>query len=82
MHLRFLSGISLAILAICVAAGCAAISEAGRGIAGISTKTLQENRVNAVKKLFPLDYAACKGMVEKMLADINAYIYARDEEKR
>jgi len=38
MHLRFLSGISLAILAICVAAGCAAISEAGRGIAGMLNK--------------------------------------------
>lgn len=82
MRQRFLSGIAAALLIPCIAAGCAAVTETGKGLAGISTKVLEDNKGNAIRKTYPLDLAKCSEMVEGLLSDIKAYIYARSDEKR
>jgi len=82
MRKRFLSSIAGALLIPCIAAGCAAVTETGKGLAGVSTKVLEDNRENAFRKTYPLDQAKCKEMVEELLADIKAYIYARSDKKK
>ena len=62
--------------------GCAGVKEAARGIAGVSTKVLEDGRAAAVKKSYAVDYAKCRDTVNAVLSENNAYIYARDESKK
>jgi hypothetical protein len=62
--------------------GCAGLHEAARGVAGVSTKILEDGRPAALKKTFSVDYAKCRDTVNNVLAENNVYVYARSEEKK
>jgi len=62
--------------------GCAGLVESTRGILGVSTKVLEDGRKNAIKKLYPADYAMCKKTVDGVLADNKAYVYSSNESKK
>ncbi len=60
--------------------GCATLKDLGRGFAGISTRVLEDERKNALKKSFALDYNRCYSEVKDILSQKGkeAYIYAQD----
>jgi len=61
--------------------GCASVRETAKGIAGISTKSLEEGRKNAVVKVFNYDYSTCYRLTLDALKKIGSYIYAQDIKK-
>jgi hypothetical protein len=61
--------------------GCATVKECARGIAGISTRELEEERINALKKTFNCDLNTCYNTVEDTLKRIKAYVYTKDKAK-
>jgi hypothetical protein len=63
-------------------AGCATLKEAARGFAGISTKALEENRKDALKKDFPYDYKTCYDKAKKFISESESYIYDEDAGKK
>ncbi|MDD5130011.1 MAG: hypothetical protein PHS66_03045 [Candidatus Omnitrophica bacterium] len=67
-----------------VGLGCARIKEMGKGFAGVSTQVLEDNRKDALKKSFALDYDRCYSKVKEILnqKDKESYIYAQDAEER
>ena len=62
---------SLSILAI----SCATIKETAKGVAGISTKVLEDGRVNAIAKNFNFDYFTSYTKSLDALKEMSAYIY-------
>ncbi len=58
--------------------GCASVCEVGRGIAGTSTKILEEGRANALKQDFNCQYPICYDLVKGCLKKAGAYIYRED----
>jgi hypothetical protein len=59
--------------------GCATIKEAAKGIAGNSTKALEENRKSALVKTFDYDYFSCyTKTVDILKKRSGAYIYVQD----
>lgn len=54
-------------------AGC----ETTKSFLGISTKNVEASRVNAVSKIFNLDYRACFEKAEAALKEIGCYIYEK-----
>jgi hypothetical protein len=67
---------------VVMAAGCAGLTEAGRGIAGVSTKVLEDGRKNAIKRSFAVDHAKCLEIVNGVLADSKVYVYARKDAQK
>ncbi len=67
------------IFCILIYSGCAALGDAAKGIAGISTRQLEKNRINSVKKVFAYGYDDCYAKVSGILRDIKAYVYAEDK---
>jgi len=63
-------------------AGCeAVIKEPLRGIAGISTKVLEDQRPSAVSQEFNLGYSAAYSKTLDILKGMQTYIYALDQAK-
>lgn len=62
--------------------GCASLREKFKGIAGVSTKVLEESRKDALTKTVQRDYNTCYLMTKTILDKIKAYIYAEDTRKR
>ena len=62
--------------------GCAGLAETARGIAGVSTKVLEDGRKSVAKKSYPVTYATCRETVDYVLSHNNVYIYARNEQKK
>jgi hypothetical protein len=62
--------------------GCASLKEAWYGLAGTSTKVLEEGRKNAIKQEFDCDYPTCRTKVMAVLDEMMAYIYRKDEAKK
>lgn len=58
--------------------GCAGIKETAKGVVGISTKSLEENRKDAIVKAFNYDYFTCYTKTLDTLRHIGAYIYIQD----
>jgi hypothetical protein len=58
--------------------GCAAITEGAKGVAGISTRALEEARKDAITKAFNYDYFTCYTKILDILKQIDAYIYTQD----
>jgi hypothetical protein len=79
MRYLIVTGVLGAVTAVFL--GCASIKEAGRGVAGISTKILEEKRDQASKKVFTYDYNTCYGKVKDILVKSGSYIYAEDTTK-
>jgi hypothetical protein len=61
--------------------GCATIADIPKGIAGISTKMLEEGRKEAIRKQFNYDYNTCYNKVKKSLEKEGSYIYAQSIKK-
>jgi hypothetical protein len=77
--------IRVIIAAGCCAAiflGCAGVRETVKGIAGTSTKVLEEARPDAVSKTVQHDYNTSYLMTKTILDKIKAYVYAEDTGKR
>jgi hypothetical protein len=63
-------------------AGCAAISEGVKGVTGVSTKVLEDERKNAIVKSLNYDYFSCFTKTSDILKRINTYIYKQDIKKQ
>ncbi|MFA5410988.1 MAG: hypothetical protein WC321_03905 [Candidatus Omnitrophota bacterium] len=61
--------------------GCAAVSEGAKGIAGLSTRCLEEARQNSLTQAFKCDYKTCYDKSREILKEMDAYIYAQDKKK-
>ena len=83
MNMRFILPVIFYLL-ITVLSGCAAIKEAGKGFAGVSTQVLEDKRKDALKKSFALKYNDCYLKVKDILKekDKEAYIYSEDLNKK
>jgi hypothetical protein len=63
-------------------AGCSVgMKESLRGVAGVSTKVLEDNLPGADSKEFNLDHDAAYSKVQKVIKEIGAYIYAVDKSR-
>jgi len=86
----------LVVSAICASwlvSGCVSLKEAARGIAGTSTKILEESRPQAIVKQYELPYDDCYAKVKEVLKEKKlpkekgaaeekeAYIYREDKAK-
>jgi len=61
--------------------GCVGIKEELRGLAGVSTKILQDTRLDALKITFKHDYNSCYKKIMDVLAMNKCYVYAKDPRK-
>ena len=61
--------------------GCVNLREAIRGVAGVSTKVLEEGKPAAVSGVWKESPAATMAKIERILSDSGAYVYARDAGK-
>lgn len=62
-------------------AGCAQTKELCKGALGVSTRVLEEERKEAIRKEFNYDLITCHNKVRQILKDIGSYIYCDDLEK-
>ncbi len=62
--------------------GCTMVIEGARGIAGVSTRVLEEGRKEAVKKTFNCNCDTCYNESKRILKEKGAYIYAQDLNKK
>ena len=72
--------VSILIFVICTS-GCASIKEMSKGVAGVSTKKLEESRKGAILKTFDYDYFTCFTNTSDALKKLGCYIYAQDIKK-
>ena len=79
-HLKLLPGILCALCFIYLY-GCSSLREDMRGIAGVSTKVLEDNRENGMKITFKHDYNSCYRKIMDVLALNRCYVYANDPRK-
>lgn len=67
---------------ILVVSGCSSLKEAARGIAGISTKQLEELRNEAEVKEFDYDLSTSYERIKGILVKQGSYIYTDDKKKQ
>ncbi len=74
---------SIALLLYCsiVLLGCVTITEGAKGVMGVSTRSLEKARKDAIMKTFNYDYLACYAKTLGILKCMNAYIYMQSIEK-
>ena len=73
--------IGLGLIMVFVSGCGVGLKESLRGVAGISTKILEDNLSSATSKEFNLDYDAAFSKAEKIIKEIGGYIYAVDKSK-
>ena len=78
--LRYARVVFLCFLAAAIA-GCSTLMECGKGLVGISTKTLEDNRQSAITKQCEGNYQSCYNKTKEALVAKVAYIYAEDTRK-
>jgi hypothetical protein len=61
--------------------GCITVKETAKGILGVSTKALEDNRKDAIKKTFNHDYNTCYSRTKEVLKENKVYIYCEDPKK-
>jgi len=61
--------------------GCAGVREVCKGLAGVSTKVLEDGRKDALKKEFNYDLITCHSKIRKILNETGSYIYTDDLDK-
>jgi len=76
----FLLGLSCWILLIL--SGCASLKECAQGIAGVSTRELEDGRKDAITKILEGDYDYCYSQTKEYLKKKEAHIYTEDAKKR
>ncbi|MBN1913885.1 MAG: hypothetical protein JW788_05740 [Candidatus Omnitrophica bacterium] len=59
--------------------GCATLKEKMKGLAGVSTKILEDNRYDAISKNFDFDYAGAYKRVKEALSSMGTYVYSEDK---
>jgi hypothetical protein len=64
-----------------VLSGCAAVTEGFKGVAGISTKILEDRRPDAVSEVVALEQQAAFDKSLEILQKKGAYIYSRNKTK-
>ena len=79
---RYAKAVAAVVFCAAVLVGCAGVKEKLRGMAGVSTKVLEDNRKDAVSTSVQRDYNTCYLMTKTILDKIKAYIYADDTRKR
>jgi len=67
--------------AVVLISGCASLKETAKGMAGVSTKILEDGRKEAISKTFNYDYNTCYNKVELILKQTGSYMYAQDRKK-
>ena len=72
---------SVFLLCLSLLCGCVSIREMCRGVAGTSTKILEEGRAAAFTKEVNYDYAKCYTLAKDILTRMNVYFYAEDTKK-
>ena len=74
---------SIVLLFYCsiVLLGCATLWEGTKGLAGVSTRALEDNRKSAITKTFNYDYFTCYTKSLDILKHMNAYIYMQSIKK-
>jgi hypothetical protein len=82
MQRGIISKIAMLFCIFIAQAGCAGLTESARGIAGVSTKVLEDGRKNAIQRSYPVDYAKCLEIVNGVLADSKVYVYARKDTQK
>ncbi len=75
----------LAVAALCLAmltatGGCAGLKERLKGVAGVSTREIEEARPRARGREFNCDFFSCYRKSEDVLKRQGAYIYARQKD--
>jgi hypothetical protein len=73
--------IGLGLIMVFVSGCGVGMKESLRGVAGISTKILDDNISSAEAKEFALGYDAVYSKTREIIAEIKAYIYAVDDSK-
>lgn len=68
------------VLAVGLLAGCSGLNEAVKGFAGVSTKVLEDNRGNALKKEFAYDLITAHVKIREILRDYTYATTSTDEE--
>lgn len=61
--------------------GCAALGEGAKGIAGLSTRCLEDARRDSLTQAFKCGYQTCYDKSLEILEEMESYIYARDKKK-
>lgn len=61
--------------------GCAAITEGAKGIAGLSTRCLEDARKDAAVQVFQCDHKTCYDKSLEILKQMHTYVYAQDKKK-
>jgi len=94
MKTRFILIITTCYLLSTVLLGCATIKDLPKGIAGVSTRVLEDSRKDALKKSFALNYNDCYAKVKDILVKNTLvkdtldkpaeapYIYSEDSRKK
>ncbi len=83
-HLSFVIWISFGICALCFvisALGCGTIKEVAKGFMGVSTRSLEKARKDAIIKTFNYDYFTCYNKTLDILRRMQAYIYIQSIKK-
>ncbi|MFA5275289.1 MAG: hypothetical protein WC417_00110 [Candidatus Omnitrophota bacterium] len=80
-HLKI--AVLLLLFAFCFSClcGCAAFKENVRGLAGISTKVLEDKRNDALKVTLKHDYSSCYKRIMNVLSLNECYVYDTDPRK-
>ncbi|TBR19881.1 hypothetical protein EPO66_00450 [bacterium] len=73
---------STIILLAMVLSGCATIKDVPKGVAGISTKVLEDKRSSAITKNFNCDYNTGYAKIKEILIRTGSYIYSGNKQKR
>jgi hypothetical protein len=73
---------AVAVISVVLASGCVSVKEAARGIAGTSTKILEETRADAAAQEFNYDYGTCYTKVKAALKEMGSYIYREEPAKQ
>jgi hypothetical protein len=61
--------------------GCSVLKEEVKGLAGISTKVLEDLRPNAIKNTFSCDKNVCYDKIKQTLISEGCYVYADNSAK-
>ena len=84
-NMRFIM-VVISCLFTVVLLGCATVKEMGKGFVGVSTQVLEENRQDALKKSYALDYNGCYVKVKEILKgyekEKESPIYQEDAKKK
>jgi len=69
-------------LIVLLLGGCAGVKEAGRGIAGTSTRILEDHINDALVREYTLDTAAARDRARRGLLATGSYIYREEKAKQ